>query len=186
MTEAIRLYQEVQTPSGAALAVVRLAELRAHQATLDTSPDLYAQARRLAAQTPLAGHLLPLLFGVMIDLDDAASGIAILDEAEDELAALRTCEPCSMTLWVRGAVACAVAGQHERAQTILDRAGHTAERWRGGPWQAALAEARGVLGRERGEEVGAVTALFEQAAVGFAAAGRPRDAARCAQLAATG
>ena len=185
LTEAIRLYQEARTPSGAALAVVRLAELKAHQATRDTSLDSYSQARRLAAQTPLAGHLLPLLFGVMIDLDDATSGIAIFDEAEDELAAFHTCETCSMTLWVRGAVACAVAGQHERAETLLDRAGRTAERWRGGPWQAALAEARGVLGRERGEEGGAVTSLFEQASVGFAAAGRPRDAARCAQLAAT-
>ena len=66
------------------------AELRAHQATLDTSPDLYAQARRLAAQTPLAGHLLPLLFGVMIDLDDAASGIAILETGRGRLRGRRS------------------------------------------------------------------------------------------------
>jgi DNA-binding SARP family transcriptional activator len=185
LTEALRLHHETETATGAALATMRLAELQAHRATHEAAAAYWAQARRLAAETPLAGHLLPLLFGMMIDLDDAVAGVATLDEAEEALAELRACEPCSMSLIVRGSVVCARTGQHERAQTLLDRAAHTAQRWRGGPWQAALAEARGVIAQELGDEVGAVAALFEQAAAGFEAAGRPRDAARV-QEASTG
>ena len=66
---------------------------------------------------------------------------------------------------------CARAGQLDRAHEFLERAEHGATRWRGGPWPAAVAEARAELLLADGDRGGAAQAL-RRAAEGFAAAGQ--------------
>ena len=63
------------------------------------------------------------------------------------------------------------AGQHERARQFLERAQHGGGRWRGGPWPAAVAEARAELLLAEGDRRAAADAL-RRAAEGFAAAGQ--------------
>ena len=66
---------------------------------------------------------------------------------------------------------CARAGQPERARGFLERAEQSAERQLGGPWPAAVAEARAALLLAEGDERAAAAAL-RRAAEGYAAAGQ--------------
>ncbi|RVC56976.1 hypothetical protein EN779_23055 [Mesorhizobium sp. M4B.F.Ca.ET.088.02.2.1] len=50
--------------------------------------------------------------------------------------------------------------------------------WQGGPWVAAVWEARGVHRQARGESDQA-SALLREAAARYAELGRPRDQERC-------
>ena len=66
---------------------------------------------------------------------------------------------------------CARAGQLERAREFLVRAEHGAGAWVGGPWPAAMAEARAELLLAGGDQRAAAGAL-RRAAEGYAAAGQ--------------
>ena len=93
------------------------------------------------------------------------------------------CQPCSMGLRIASATALA-ATELPQANRRLDEAERIAEMWHGGPWVAAIWEARGVQRRAEGNAPCAASA-FEEAASRFAALGRPADEARCrAELAA--
>jgi hypothetical protein len=60
----------------------------------------------------------------------------------------------------------------------LDEAERIAGMWHGGPWAAAVWEARGAQRRAERNEARAVSA-FEEAASRYAALGRPADETRC-------
>jgi hypothetical protein len=60
----------------------------------------------------------------------------------------------------------------------LNDAERIAGLWHGGPWAAALWEARGVQRQAQNNEVRA-RAAFDEAASRYEALGRPHDQARC-------
>ncbi|MGZ6637856.1 MAG: AfsR/SARP family transcriptional regulator, partial [Solirubrobacteraceae bacterium] len=72
---------------------------------------------------------------------------------------------------VAAATVCARAGELERAREFLERAERGAEAWLGGPWPAAVAEARAELLLAEGDRRAAADAL-RRAAEGYAAAGQ--------------
>ena len=72
---------------------------------------------------------------------------------------------------VAAAMACARAGQLGRGHDFLERAEYGAGRWRGGPWSAAVAEARAELLLAEDDDHAAADAL-RRAAEGYAAAGQ--------------
>jgi hypothetical protein len=79
---------------------------------------------------------------------------------------------------VASTIALAQAGELDQVSRRIDEAERLSAMWGGGPWPAALWEARGVqrvaLGQaERAE------AAFAEAAVRFADLGRQPDEARC-------
>jgi hypothetical protein len=76
------------------------------------------------------------------------------------------------------AIALAEAGELEQVGRRLDEAERLAGMWNGGPWVAALWEARGVQRRAQGSEERALVA-FSEAAERFGELGRPLDQARC-------
>ena len=75
-------------------------------------------------------------------------------------------------------IALVEAGQLQEVDRRLADAERIAGMWHGGPWAAALWEARGVQRRAQGHEVRALAA-FDEAASRYGELGRPRDAARC-------
>ena len=87
------------------------------------------------------------------------------------------CQPCSMAFRVAAAIALAEAGEVEQASKRLDEAERLAGMWNGGPWVAAVWEARGVVRRAQGNEERAV-AMFGEAAAKYAELGRTRDRER--------
>ena len=76
------------------------------------------------------------------------------------------------------AIALAEAGEVAATGQRLDEAERLTGMWNGGPWVAAVWEARGVHRRAQGHEEQAA-ALFREAAARYAAVGRQRDSERC-------
>jgi hypothetical protein len=89
-----------------------------------------------------------------------------------------TCQPCTMAFRAAAAIALAESGETAQVGRRLDEAERLAGMWNGGPWTAALWEARGVHRRALGNEARAVAA-FEEAAARFTEVGRPLEAKRC-------
>ena len=88
------------------------------------------------------------------------------------------CGPCSIGLAVAASIACSQAGELARARFWLGHAERLAGMWSGGPWQAAVWEARAALRTAEGDGVQA-HALLREAADLFAQSGRPLDEGRC-------
>jgi hypothetical protein len=109
---------------------------------------------------------------------DLPRSVAAIRRADAALADRDICPPCSMGFRVAATVALARAGDLQQARARLDGAERIAGMWQGGPWLAAVWEARGVLRRAEGDHAQA-TALFNEAAEQFARARWPVDEARC-------
>ena len=83
-----------------------------------------------------------------------------------------------MALRTASAIALAEAGELDQVDRRLNDAERIAGMWHGGPWAAALWEARGVQRRAQNHEIRALAA-FDEAASRYQELGRPRDQARC-------
>jgi hypothetical protein len=104
--------------------------------------------------------------------------VAVLNDAERALSGAAACQPCSIGYHIAAATTRARSGDLANARPHLDKAERIAGMWQGGPWQAAVWEARGILRVAEGDRAQG-HALLKEAAVLFANAGRPLDAARC-------
>src|SRR5438105_14087158 len=96
----------------------------------------------------------------------------------DRLLAGNVCRACSMGLRVASSIILAQAGELESASRRLDETERLAGMWQGGPWVAAVWEARGMLRQAQGRPEQA-SALLHEAAARYADLGRPADRARC-------
>ena len=81
------------------------------------------------------------------------------------------CSFCPTGYHAAAATVCARAGELERARRFLQRAERGAGTWPGGPWPAALAQARAELLLADNDQRGAATAP-RRAVEGYAAAGQ--------------
>ena len=116
--------------------------------------------------------MLFLVYGVLLQVpDDGAEALALIERAETLFDPRWVCQFCPTGYHVAAAIVCARAGELERAREFLQRAEHGASRWQGGPWPAAVAEARAELLLAEGDQSAAATAL-RRAAEGYAVAGQ--------------
>jgi len=179
LQSAVVLHRAAQTSSGQSVALERLAELSTAQGQRWKARRLLQSAMRLSEGDPLGTHVLVKVHGAMIeaaaDSDEAA---AAADAGERVLAGADVCEQCSMSFRIAASTAFSRAGDVGRARRHLDEAARISEMWQGGPWPAAVHEARGNLELALGNPALA-EAQFESAAALFERAGRPLDAARC-------
>ena len=88
------------------------------------------------------------------------------------------CQPCSMAFRTTSAIVLAEIGHVEELDRRLGDAERIAGLWHGGPWAAALLEARGVQRRAQKNTVRAAAA-FAEAAARYEELGRPIDQRRC-------
>lgn len=184
LEQAARLHEAATSVTGWALAIERLAQLDAAQDDQQGARDRHRTALQIAAQTSVPEHLLPWIYGGMLDGEDDATALRIIGDAEKALGSLRVCESCSMSFRIRACMACSRAGMLDRARDYLADAERVAGMWSGGPWHAAIDEATATLQRADGASASVVSERLEQAGDTFAAANRPRDAARCRAAAA--
>jgi hypothetical protein len=84
---------------------------------------------------------------------------------------------CGLAFRIAAAIASARAGEQEAAAVFLSEAEGTVKLWRGGPWPAALDEARAELALASGENERA-SALLHSAREAFTSEGRRLDAQR--------
>jgi DNA-binding SARP family transcriptional activator/Flp pilus assembly protein TadD len=179
---AARLSREVGAVGGESLARVRLGEALLHLGDRAGARAQLEQALELAHISPLAPHLLFLVYGVLLQVpDEGAEALSLIEHAETLFDPRWVCQFCPTGYHVAAATVCARAGELERGREFLARAEQGAAGWLGGPWPAAVAEARGELLLAEGDERTAADAL-RRAAEGYAAAGqllnerRARDA----------
>ncbi|MEX2556783.1 MAG: BTAD domain-containing putative transcriptional regulator [Actinomycetota bacterium] len=179
LKRAADLNEDAGHVSGQSLATARLAESAIARAQRSRAIKLLSKARRLAERSTLVSHLLVRVLGAMVQAAaDPKRALEVVKDAEVALARREVCEPCSMPFRVAATTASARAGDRDRAAKYLEDAERLAGMWQGGPWLAAVWEARGELRRAEGEEDQAA-ALFREAAEGFARVGRTLDEARC-------
>jgi hypothetical protein len=107
-----------------------------------------------------------------------SSARAAIRAGKEDLAGQLFCRPCSIGFRLASAAALAEMGHVGLAQKHLALADDIATMWPDGFWHAAVIEARGVLGRARGDEAEAAR-LFVEAADRYARLSRPVDEARC-------
>jgi DNA-binding SARP family transcriptional activator len=179
LREAVRLSKEIGAITAEALASLRLGEaVRAHGEASE-GDELLFDALVISRWSPMSGHLLPLGYAALLrGCDDPELGAQRLEDAKAYLRSEElVCVYCGLAFRIAAAIASARAGEQEQAAMFLSEAEGTAQLWRGGPWPAALGEARAELALAYGEHERART-LLRSAREAFASEGRKLDAHR--------
>jgi DNA-binding SARP family transcriptional activator len=183
---AVGLHRATAGATGEAHSLQRLAEVALHQGRRDAARSLVDEALDLARVTDIGFHLLDRIYGTRIAMAaDPREALAALDEAEEAVRGpLETCPGCRITFAVPAAIACANAGELDRAAAYVDASEYLAHVVMRLPaWDAAYEEVLAHVARASRDHAGS-RARFAAAADGFAAAGQPLDEARCRALAA--
>jgi hypothetical protein len=177
--EAVRLSRDISATSSEALASLRLAEAAHARGDAAEAEAIFADALAISRWSPLNGHLLPLGYAALLRAtDDAELGWQRLDDANAYLReAELMCAYCGMSFRVAAAITAARAGKLDAAGEYLAAAEATAGLWPGGPWPAALEEARGEIALASGDRPLGLDRL-RRAADGFARDERRLDANR--------
>ena len=172
LLDAARLSRELGAVAGESLARMRLGETLLHLGDRAGARAQLEEALELAHISPIASHLVFLVCGVLLQVaEDHAEALTLIDRVEMLFDPRWVCPFCPTGYNVEAATACAGAGELERGREFLNRAEFGAARWPGGPWPAAVAEARAALLLAEGEQQNAVGAL-RRAAEGYAANGQ--------------
>jgi DNA-binding SARP family transcriptional activator len=178
LTTAEQLLQEADAVAGRVLAIERLAEIALERGQKWRAGRLIRRGLADAKRSWLSPHLIMRMQALAVRAASTPKMVAEEILAGDRLLTPGACQPCSMALRTASAIALAEAGDLEQVDRRLNDAERIAGMWQGGPWAAALWEARGVQRRAQNKEVRALAA-FEEAAARYEELGRPRDQARC-------
>ncbi|OEO32870.1 hypothetical protein VW23_009420 [Devosia insulae DS-56] len=176
---------EAGAVAGRVLALERLAEIALERGQKWRANRLILRGLGEAEATWLSPHLNMRMQALAVRAAPSREKAAEAILAGDRLLTTGACQPCSMALRTASVIALVEAGQLQEVDRRLADAERIAGMWHGGPWAAALWEARGVQRRAQGHEVRALAA-FDEAASRYAELGRPRDAARCLARMGTG
>ncbi len=173
-----RLHVEADAASGRVLVLERLAEIALARGQKWRASRLIQRAFADAGHSWLSNHLVLRLQALAVRAAISRDKIVEAIRTGDRLLTPHACQPCSMALRTASAVALAEGGQLDQVDRRLNEAERIAGMWQGGPWAAALWEARGVQRQAQANGVRAVAA-FAEAAARFEDLGRPLDQARC-------
>jgi ATP/maltotriose-dependent transcriptional regulator MalT len=178
LTQAEHLHTEANALSGRVLVLERLAEIALVRGQKWRAGRLIQRAFADATRSWLSSHLLLRLQALAVRAATTKDKIAEAILTGDRLLTPGACQPCSMALRTASAVALAQAGNLEQVDRRLNDAERIAGMWQGGPWAAALWEARGVQRQAQANSIRALAA-FSEAAARYEDLGRPLDQARC-------
>lgn len=179
LARALQLHDEVDATAGRVMARERLARLALLREQPERARDLVGQAEALAGESWLAPHFRIRLEGLRVETAASAEvALSHVRHGDRTLAGGTVCQPCSMGLRIASAHALVEAGELDDVARRLDEAERIAAMWNGGPWMAAIWEARGVLRHAQGNRMRAMAA-FDEAASRYAELGRPLDERRC-------
>jgi DNA-binding SARP family transcriptional activator len=179
LARAAELHRAAEAESALALTLIRSAETELARGRRWQASRVLDKATRAAGEAPLAAHLLIRAHAVQVQAARTSQRATdVLDGAEIALRSAPACQPCSIGFHVIAAATRARAGDLRAAQQQLETAERIAGMWPGGPWQASVWEARGLVRLAEGDRDQGV-ALLNEAASRFDDAGRPLDVARC-------
>lgn len=185
LVEGGRLHRSLAGATGEALALQRLAELAIHRGRRREAATLLAEALDVARATDIGFHLLDRIYGTRVALaTDTDEALTAVDDAEEAIRGpLETCPGCRITFAVPAAIACARAGDLDRAaayERSTEMLAHVVMRLPA--WNASYDEVRGHIASATADH-GLARECFAAGAGGFHRAGQPLDRDRCVQLA---
>jgi len=178
LNEAERLHAGANALSGRVLVLERLAEIALARGQKWQAGRLVQRALGDATQSWLSNHLLLRLQALAVRAATTPDKVEEAILTGDRLLTPGACQPCSMGLRIASAVALTQAGEMEQVDRRLNEAERIAGMWQGGPWAAALWEARGIQRQAQSNKVRALAA-FAEAAARYEDLGRPLDQSRC-------
>ncbi len=127
LVDAARLSREVGAVGGESLARMRLGEALLQLGDRAGARAQLEEALELAHISPLAQHLLFLVYGVLLQVpEEDAEALALIERAETLFDPRWVCPFCPTGYHVAAATVCARAGQLERGREFLARAEHGA------------------------------------------------------------
>ena len=180
LLEAARISREVGSVGGEALARARLGEAIAAAGEPVEAIAQLEEALELSHGSPLARHLLFLVYAALIGAQtDETAALAAVDAAEVVLADQQGCRFCPVTFQVAAARACARAGDVAGASAYADDALEGARLWPPGMWSPAISEARADVALAVGDR-GQAEVLLRRAVDGYATIGQRLHEARAA------
>ena len=184
LRSAVEQHRRVGVLCGEALSLQRLAQARLAEGDAPEAQAALSGALMAARCSPVGTrHLLDRVYGTVIrSATVPADALTAVDEAARAVRGpFETCPPCSINLTVPAAIACADAGDLDRATAYLGGSEQLAAAFypRGG-WQAALDEVRAHVALARGDVKTAVRQL-KAALDAFEQLGQRLDALRCGQ-----
>jgi DNA-binding SARP family transcriptional activator len=183
LRESADLHHEIDASAGEAHCLQRLAEVRLAQGDRDEAVALLRAAEPLARWSVISLHLLQRIHGTFIAAaEDPAGAMVMVEQAEATLAENDRCTFCDVMFAAPATIACAEAGDIDRARGYLAMAERSASYWAGTAWPGAVAEARAHLSAALGED-GEAARWIASAEQLFRTAQQPLDAARCAAYA---
>ncbi|WP_345763130.1 AfsR/SARP family transcriptional regulator [Diaminobutyricibacter sp. McL0608] len=145
LARAVALHDESSSTTGLALSVERLAQLEARVGDRARAGEEHRRALQIAEQTAVREHLLPLIYGGMLQGEATGRAHEVIDEAEDAFGRLTPCDTCAMSFRVNASLAYAHSGDLSRSADYLAEARRVVPMWSGGPWHAAVDEADAAL-----------------------------------------
>ncbi|MDE1993649.1 MAG: hypothetical protein KGI75_14185 [Rhizobiaceae bacterium] len=178
LIEAERLHVEAKAVSGRVLVLERLAEIALARGQKWRAGRFIQKAFADAQASWLSSHLLLRLQALAVRSATSREKLTEAILTGDRLLTPGACQPCSMGLRTASAIALARSGQLDQVDRRLNEAERIAGMWQGGPWAAALWEARGVQRQAQTNKIRAVAA-FAEAAARYEELGRPLDQERC-------
>lgn len=187
LSRASALYARLGGGSGMVVTLMRLGEVASIRRKHVQAERQLSSARGLAESSPLVAHVRPRVLEAMVKTAQRPEDCEVVVEQAEVLFTRpkEVCRPCSIGLAVAAAIACARRGNLARARYWLAHAERLAGMWSGGPWQAAVWEARAALRAAEGD-VDQANALLNEAGSLFAQFGRTLDVARCRSAIAVG
>jgi DNA-binding SARP family transcriptional activator len=179
LTEATMQYPGGGAGSATPLALARLAEAWVWAGRPWKARRVLPRALQLAQAGPLAPHLVVRVYGAMVESAATREAVAaVVAAAESAMAGVDVCRPCSIGFHAAAARRLADGNDLQAASFHLEAAEQIAAMWQGGPWAAAVQEARACMALARGQ-VDDASALLGEAATLYAQAGFALHAARC-------
>ena len=178
LTQAEQLLLAADAVAGRVLAIERLAEIALERADKPGSRKLIELGLAEAKKSWLSSHLIMRLQALEVRAAATPSQVQEAILRGDRLLGQGSCQPCSMALRTASAIALAEADDLDDVNRRLNEAERIAGMWHGGPWAAALWEARGIQRQAQKNCVRAIAA-FAEAASRYEELGRPLDQQRC-------
>ena len=179
LLQAAALHEAVAAAAGQALALQRLGEAALAAGDTARANDLLDEAERVSQGSSLERHLLGKIYGTKVRAaQDAVLAMDAVQRAEASMSDHPVCQPCSIGFYIAASIAASRASDIALAKRYLVKAETVSARWSGGGWHAAVLESRAELAAAEGRPDDAGR-LFDQAASGFDRAGQRLDAERC-------
>ena len=131
LVEAARLSREIGAVGGESLARMRLGEALLHLGDRTGARAQLEEALELLYISPLAQHLLFLVYGVLLRVpEEGAEALGLIERAETLFDPRWVCSFCPTGYHAAAATVCARAGELERARRVP--AARRAGRWDAG------------------------------------------------------